>query len=94
MTNQISKADITYRFKNIGPVHKADLELGDLTVIAGRNNTGKTYIAYTLYGFLKWKSSHYNTALLATQKFSKAQFLDLHQVTEKISQVRSSDLRP
>ena len=42
-----------FRFSNIGPVKDAELELGDLTVIAGRNNTGKTYIAYTLYGFLK-----------------------------------------
>ena len=33
------------------------MELGDLTIIAGRNNTGKTYLAYTLYGFLKmWKA--------------------------------------
>ena len=28
------------------------MELGDLTVVAGRNNTGKTYLVYTLYGFL------------------------------------------
>ena len=42
-----------FRFSNIGPVRDAELELGDLTIVAGRNNTGKTYIAYTLYGFLK-----------------------------------------
>ena len=42
-----------FRFKNIGPIKEAELELGDLTVIAGHNNTGKTYLAYTLYGFLK-----------------------------------------
>ena len=36
-------------FKNLGPIHEAELELGDLTIIAGRNNTGKTYVAYTLY---------------------------------------------
>ncbi|MDE0023701.1 MAG: AAA family ATPase [Spirochaetaceae bacterium] len=42
-----------FRFKNLGPITQADLELGDLTIIAGRNNTGKTYIAYALYGFLK-----------------------------------------
>lgn len=41
-----------FHFKNIGPISKAKLELGDLTIIAGRNNTGKSYIAYTLYGFL------------------------------------------
>lgn len=42
-----------FKFRNIGPVKNAELELGDLTIIAGRNNTGKTYLAYTLYGFLK-----------------------------------------
>ena len=47
---------VRFRFKNIGPVKEAELELGDLTIVAGRNNTGKTYMAYTLYGFLKsWK---------------------------------------
>ncbi len=42
-----------YRFKNIGPIQEANLVLGDLTIIAGRNNTGKTYLVYALYGFLK-----------------------------------------
>ena len=39
-------------FKNLGPISEAELELGDLTIIAGRNNTGKTYVAYTLSCFL------------------------------------------
>ena len=44
-------------FKNLGPINEAELELGDLTIIAGRNNTGKTYVAYALYGFLKmWET--------------------------------------
>ncbi len=48
---------VTFQFHNIGPVKNAKLGLGDLTIISGRNNTGKTYIAYTLYGFLKmWKA--------------------------------------
>ena len=42
-----------FRFRNIGPIENAELELGDLTIIAGRNNTGKTSLVYTLYGFLK-----------------------------------------
>lgn len=51
---------VVFRFRNIGPVTDAELELGDLTLIAGRNNTGKTYIVYTLYGFLKnWKELPY-----------------------------------
>ena len=49
---------VTFRFSNIGPVKEATLQLGRLTVIAGRNNTGKTYIAYSLYGFLKmWRGA-------------------------------------
>ena len=44
---------LTFTFKNLGPINDAELELGDLTIIAGRNNTGKTYLVYTLYGFLK-----------------------------------------
>ena len=46
-----------FRFQNIGPITDAHLELGDLTIIAGANNTGKTYIAYTLYGLLKYMSN-------------------------------------
>ena len=54
--NGSKSTPVTFRFKNIGPIKKADMELGDLTIIAGRNNTGKTYLAYTLYGFLKtWR---------------------------------------
>ena len=41
-----------FTFENLGPIRKADLELGDLTIISGRNNTGKTSIVYALYGFL------------------------------------------
>lgn len=45
-----------FHFANIGPITSAEMELGDFTIIAGRNNTGKTYLVYTLYGFLKeWR---------------------------------------
>ena len=48
-----TKSTVNFQFRNIGPIKEAELELGDLTIVAGRNNTGKTYIVYTLYGFLK-----------------------------------------
>ncbi len=41
-----------FTFKNLGPVDGAELELGDFTIISGRNNTGKTRIVYALYGFM------------------------------------------
>ena len=40
-------------FEHLGLIEKAVLDLSDLTIIAGANNTGKTYITYTLWGLLK-----------------------------------------
>ena len=39
-------------FKNLGPIKNAEIELNDLTIVAGKNNSGKTYISYAIYGFL------------------------------------------
>ena len=38
--------------KNLGILKHVEFALGDLTLICGKNNTGKTYAAYALYGFL------------------------------------------
>lgn len=38
--------------KNIGVFKFAEYQISDLTIIAGRNNTGKTYATYSLYSFL------------------------------------------
>lgn len=37
------------RIRNLGPIHDADLELGDITIIFGPPNTGKTYTLKALY---------------------------------------------
>lgn len=45
------------KVKNLGVLKQAEFELGDLTIICGENNTGKTYATYALFGFLfEWKS--------------------------------------
>jgi AAA ATPase domain len=38
--------------KNLGLFKQAEFTLGDLTIICGSNNTGKTYATYALFGFL------------------------------------------
>lgn len=53
--------------ENLGALTTGELELADLTVICGENNTGKTYLTYTLYGLLRtWET------------FVKLPDLDLH----------------
>jgi len=45
-----------FHLKNLGLLDDADLELADLTIICGENNTGKTYATYAVYGFLhSWR---------------------------------------
>ncbi len=44
------------KVENLGILKTAEFELGDLTIICGKNNTGKTYAVYALYGFLRmWR---------------------------------------
>lgn len=40
------------QIKNLGAQKQAEFSLGDLTIICGGNNTGKTYATYAFYGFL------------------------------------------
>lgn len=46
-----------FHFENLGLLDQVDLELADLTLVCGENNTGKTYATYAVYGFLRsWRS--------------------------------------
>jgi predicted ATPase len=43
-------------FQNLGVLDHVELELGDLTIICGENNIGKTYATYATYGLLRnWR---------------------------------------
>ena len=41
-----------FDFENLGPIKKGQVELGDLKVICGRNNVGKTYLSHSIWGLL------------------------------------------
>ncbi len=41
---------MTFEFKNLGAIKEAQIEMGRLTVISGKNNTGKTYLTYAVWG--------------------------------------------
>ena len=44
--------------RNLGALKQAEFTLGELTIICGGNNTGKTYATYTLFGFLSfWRDA-------------------------------------
>lgn len=44
-------------FNNLGPIYQGEIELANLTILCGENNTGKTYITNSLYSFLyNWEN--------------------------------------
>ena len=49
----LKAGDLKIELENFGILKQAEFTLGDLTILCGKNNTGKTYATYALYGFLK-----------------------------------------
>lgn len=42
-----------FTIEKVGPVKRATIEMGSLTIVCGRNNTGKTFLTRTIYEFYK-----------------------------------------
>lgn len=51
MSNQGSTA-WTFSIQNLGNLDNGKIDVKPLTLLCGQNNTGKTWVMYTLYGFL------------------------------------------
>ena len=77
------------KVKNLGPLRQAEYELGDLTIICGRNNTGKTYVTYALYGFFDYWKSTYNFSVKNINKLIENGHIsiNLSEYRDKISDI-------
>lgn len=58
---------MTFTVKNVGPIKDISIKLNKLTMLCGKNNSGKTYLLYALYSLL----SHIRRK--ATYNFSDAE---------------------
>ena len=81
------------KVKNLGALKQAEFTLGDLTIICGGNNTGKTYATYALFGFL---SSWQNILQIKIDADKLSQlladgvtFIDLQQYIEQAKEIVS-----
>lgn len=75
-----------FQFENLGLLDQADLEISNLTIICGENNTGKTYATYGIYGFLRDIRSYLRFVLRKEKAISThfknvtAATIDLHDI--------------
>lgn len=84
---------MNFKFEDLGPIRSGDIDIKDLTIICGENNTGKTYISYTLYGFYKWFDSCFKNNIDANkyiEKISneKSYNINLEQLFNDIDNIR------
>ena len=55
--------------EDLGILRHAEFDVGDLTIICGANNTGKTYATYALYGFLDFWNEAFNYSYINENVF-------------------------
>lgn len=60
--------------QNLGIIESAGIEIGDLTIVCGNNNFGKTYLTYAFYGVLKYLRSAF--ALIPIDQKSVDELID------------------
>ena len=51
--------DLELKIKNFGPIDEAAIQVGQFTVFAGPNNTGKTFVAKMLYSILSARNENH-----------------------------------
>ncbi len=70
-------------FEQLGVIKKGEINLNDLTLLCGQNNTGKTYVMYSLYGLLdKDFEVHFDFIQEIVHKLAQKNVykLDLHDI--------------
>ncbi|EOW6271825.1 AAA family ATPase [Campylobacter upsaliensis] len=79
--------------KNIGMLDEAEFEVGDLTLICGENNTGKTYATYSLYGYLDFMRNIRDMFLRARRNlFDDNEFLEKIRESQREIKITYEDI--
>ncbi|HEA3273690.1 TPA: ATP-binding protein [Pasteurella multocida] len=76
------------QFSNIAKINTADIELGKLTILCGKNNTGKTHLTYSIYGLLKHLSELEFSLNTLRKYFNEA--IDSYSTEIPLSEIKHS----
>ncbi|PIE03506.1 MAG: hypothetical protein CSA81_01830 [Acidobacteria bacterium] len=81
------------KIKELGPLRQAEYTMGDFTIICGKNNTGKTYATYAMYGFLSfWEEAyiiHVNRKKINSLLDEGTVVIDLNEYVDGASKIIS-----
>ncbi len=58
--------DLELKIENFGPIDEATIQVGQFTVFAGPNNTGKTFVSKMLYSILSDRNANHARVFFAT----------------------------
>ena len=90
-------ADLLFRLESIGPVAAAEIRLDGLTVITGGNNTGKTYLAHSIFGVLSEARRRYAASGLYRRdriEVSNVEQISQQLDTEGVAHLELAPLEP
>lgn len=73
-----------FEFKNLGTIKEAQIEMGDLTIICGENNTGKTYLTYAVWGIWGGNADFQKESEKVAKHMSSSTFIDLEEMKESL----------
>ena len=77
---------LKYNLENIGNIDKASIIIKPLTIIAGENSSGKTFVTKSLYTLLdSIYKNHFLDALITNFKKLKRSFLEFKNISLKLS---------
>ena len=71
---------MTFDLKNLGRIkHAKNIEVNNLTIICGKNNTGKTYLTHSLYGVLSYlrESNRYHLKREQRESLKKSGYCEI-----------------
>lgn len=76
------------RFENLGIIDKIDFDLDKkISIFCGPNGTGKTYVSYMIYGFLKYVLlSSYSSKVIDNKELMEKGELDIEITPELLKQ--------
>ena len=80
--------DLELKIKNFGPIDEATIQVGQFTVFAGPNNTGKTFVAKMLYSIFSARDENYAQVFLSEMASSIESGLQLLRQSGQVGEER------